>query len=87
VEVKILTGVLHQVRAHLAAIGAPVVGDALYGGRALKGLQRFFLHARFLGLSLPETHAAVHVESPLPAELRRVLLDNGLKLPGLSEPD
>lgn len=81
VEVKILTGVLHQVRAHLAAIGAPVVGDALYGGRALAGLERFFLHARFLGLSHPETHAALQVESPLPADLGRVLLDNGLELP------
>ncbi|HME90927.1 MAG TPA: RluA family pseudouridine synthase, partial [Myxococcaceae bacterium] len=31
VEVRIVTGVLHQVRAHLAAIGAPVIGDRLYG--------------------------------------------------------
>ena len=38
VEVQILTGVLHQVRAHLSAIGAPLVGDGLYGGRALEGL-------------------------------------------------
>jgi 23S rRNA pseudouridine1911/1915/1917 synthase len=78
VEVKILTGVLHQVRAHLAAIGAPVVGDALYGGRQLAGLRRFFLHARVLGLVHPETKASLHVESPLPADLRRVLVDNAL---------
>lgn len=39
VEVRIITGVLHQVRAHLAAIGAPVVGDALYGNRPVGGAE------------------------------------------------
>ena len=81
VEVKILTGVLHQVRAHLAAIGAPVVGDALYGGRPLAGLKRFFLHARALGLSHPRSAVALHVESPLPPELAEALLKNGLASP------
>jgi 23S rRNA pseudouridine1911/1915/1917 synthase len=81
VEVKILTGVLHQVRAHLAAIGAPVVGDALYGGRPLGGLKRFFLHARALGLSHPRSAVALKVESPLPPELAEALLKNGLVSP------
>jgi len=81
VEVKILTGVLHQVRAHLAAIGAPVVGDALYGGRPLAGLKRFFLHARSLGLSHPRSAVAVHIQSPLPFELSRVLSENGVQPP------
>lgn len=39
VEVRIITGVLHQVRAHLAAIGAPVVGDALYGTGSAGGAE------------------------------------------------
>ncbi len=77
VEVRIFTGVLHQVRAHLAAIGAPVVGDALYGGRPLNGLKRFFLHARSLGLLHPRSAETVHIESPLPAELARALRENG----------
>ena len=81
VEVRILTGVLHQVRAHLAAIGAPVVGDALYGGRPLPGLGRFFLHARALGLLHPRSGAALRIESPLAPELLRVLADNGLRPP------
>lgn len=69
VEVQILTGVLHQVRAHLAAIGAPLVGDTRYGGRAEPPLDRFFLHARSLGFTHPATDAPVTVESPLPPEL------------------
>jgi 23S rRNA pseudouridine1911/1915/1917 synthase len=81
VEVKILTGVLHQVRAHLAAIGAPVVGDALYGGRPLPGLKRFFLHARSLGLSHPSTAGPLRIESPLPAELCQALLGNDIHPP------
>jgi 23S rRNA pseudouridine1911/1915/1917 synthase len=79
VEVTILTGVLHQVRAHLAAIGAPLVGDALYGGREEPGLGRFFLHARALGFTHPVSGARVQVESPLPEELLRVLEARGLR--------
>jgi 23S rRNA pseudouridine1911/1915/1917 synthase len=86
VEVRILTGVLHQVRAHLAAIGAPVVGDGLYGGQALPGLSRFFLHARFLGLVHPATAVPLRVESPLPEELSRALATAHLQPPGGSGP-
>ncbi|MGV3621718.1 MAG: RluA family pseudouridine synthase [Archangium sp.] len=73
VDVKLITGVLHQVRAHLAAVGAPIVGDALYGGAEEEGLGRFFLHAASLGVTQPVTGKMVRVESPLPAELSRVL--------------
>ena len=69
VEVKILTGVMHQVRAHLAGIGAPLVGDTLYGGLEDKLLGRFFLHASALGLSHPLTGLPWQVQAPLPPEL------------------
>jgi 23S rRNA pseudouridine1911/1915/1917 synthase len=82
VEVRILTGVLHQVRAHLAAIGAPVVGDALYGSRPLVGLDRFFLHARSLGFIHPASGEQLKIESPLPDALARVLATAGLASPG-----
>lgn len=78
VEVRILTGVMHQVRAHLAAVGAPIVGDALYGGRPEPGLTRFFLHARSLEVTHPVTAARLKVESPLPAALETVLKAHGL---------
>ncbi|MDP1827377.1 MAG: RluA family pseudouridine synthase [Archangium sp.] len=73
VDVKLITGVLHQVRAHLAAVGAPIVGDPLYGGVEEPGLNRFFLHAVSLGVRHPTTGEFLRVESPLPPELAKVL--------------
>jgi 23S rRNA pseudouridine1911/1915/1917 synthase len=81
VEVRISTGVLHQVRAHLAAVGAPIVGDALYEGREEPGLGRFFLHARALEFTHPVTQKPVRVESPLPPELLAVLERHALAVP------
>lgn len=81
VEVKILTGVLHQVRAHLAGVGAPIVGDALYGGREAPELGRFFLHARSLTVPHPVTKQPVKVESPLPPDLVAELGRHGLSWP------
>jgi len=73
-EVRIVTGVMHQIRAHLAHLGYPVVGDALYGGEAsrLPGLDRHFLHAARLGFERPEGGRA-EVQSPLPTELEKLL--------------
>lgn len=81
VEVQILTGVLHQVRAHLACVGAPLVGDARYGGPDAKDLGRFFLHAARLGLRHPDTGAQLEVRSPLPPALRAALAARGLPVP------
>jgi 23S rRNA pseudouridine1911/1915/1917 synthase len=77
-EVRIHTGVLHQIRAHLAAIGAPVLGDTAYGGRAQPGLDRFFLHAARLGLVHPVEGSRLEIAAPLPEELRNVLVALGL---------
>jgi len=73
-RVTITTGVMHQIRAHLAHAGFPVAGDALYGGAAaaLPGLSRHFLHAARLGFDAPAGGREI-VESPLPAELEAVL--------------
>lgn len=78
VEVRIFTGVLHQVRAHLAAIGAPIAGDALYGGEPVPGLTRFFLHAATLTVPHPKTGQRLTVKSPLPAALEALLAAKGL---------
>ncbi len=78
VEVRIHTGVLHQVRAHLAGVGAPIVGDSLYGGREEPRLGRFFLHARALGITHPDTGQRLLIQAPLPEELRQVLAARGL---------
>ncbi|HSD19220.1 MAG TPA: pseudouridine synthase [Anaeromyxobacter sp.] len=73
-RVRIVTGVMHQIRAHLAHLGHPVAGDALYGGAAaaLPGLRRQFLHASRLALEGPDG-ARVEATSPLPPDLEAVL--------------
>jgi 23S rRNA pseudouridine1911/1915/1917 synthase len=73
-RVRIVTGVMHQIRAHLALVGHPVAGDALYGGEAsaMAGLSRIFLHATRLAFDAPAGER-VEAESPLPAELASLL--------------
>jgi 23S rRNA pseudouridine1911/1915/1917 synthase len=73
-RVRIVTGVMHQIRAHLAHLGHPIAGDTQYGGEAaaLPGLSRYFLHAAKLALDAPGG-GRVEAESPLPPELARFL--------------
>lgn len=84
-KVKPETGRTHQIRVHLAAIGHPVVGDALYGGKAGRGyrekLPRMFLHAQSLKLKLPSERVLL-VEADLPAGLEEFLksLDQNAKI-------
>jgi 23S rRNA pseudouridine1911/1915/1917 synthase len=73
-EVRPETGRTHQIRVHLAAIGHPVTGDRVYGGRAaLPGLRRQFLHAQRLAFRHPRTGARLDLETPLPDDLAQAL--------------
>jgi 23S rRNA pseudouridine1911/1915/1917 synthase len=67
-EIRIGTGRTHQIRAHMAALGHPVAGDRLYGGKASLW-NRYFLHAHRLGFRSPATGEKVVVLSPLTADL------------------
>lgn len=67
-RVRLETGRTHQIRVHLAAIGLPVVGDAVYGVPD-PALGRQFLHATRLAFTHPFTGERVEVESPLPPDL------------------
>ncbi|MFV0258437.1 MAG: RluA family pseudouridine synthase [Acidimicrobiales bacterium] len=73
---RLETGRTHQIRAHLQAIGHPVVGDPVYGGPELGSaappLDRPFLHAERLGFRHPRHGDAVAWDSRLPADLAAV---------------
>jgi 23S rRNA pseudouridine1911/1915/1917 synthase len=67
------TGRTHQIRAHLKSIGVPIVGDPLYApGKPTLGLDRPFLHAWKLELTLP-SGTALSLEADLPDALQKVL--------------
>ena len=72
-RVRLETGRTHQIRAHLRAIGFPVVGDPAYGGAGGLGLERQFLHAARLAFAHPFSGEPIDVSSPLPADLREAL--------------
>ena len=76
VEARLETGRTHQIRVHLASLGHPVAGDAVYGGRrrvvpvALDGLA---LHAAALGFVNPVTQEREEYSSALPPRMERLL--------------
>jgi len=84
-RVRIHTGRTHQIRVHLASIGHPVAGDAVYGGtrtpssrraaarEALQSLERPALHAARLSFAHPASGERLTFEAPLPPDLEAVL--------------
>lgn len=62
-ELEPVTGRTHQLRVHLAAIGHPILGDGLYGGREAP---RLMLHAGMLGVPHPRARGALTFSSPAP---------------------
>jgi 23S rRNA pseudouridine1911/1915/1917 synthase len=74
---KLETGRTHQIRIHLAELGHPVCGDAVYRGKLglppiadESGAPRLALHATELGFTHPIGGEALHWEMPLPTDLR-----------------
>jgi 23S rRNA pseudouridine1911/1915/1917 synthase len=68
VEARAARAHRHQIRAHFAAIGAPLVGDELYGSDDM-ALSRHALHASRIAYSGDDSIAPFDVSSPLPPEL------------------
>ena len=60
-EVKLITGKPHQIRAHLASISHPIIGDVKYGGRKIGGLRSQLLHSYRLKFpnDLPEEFTSI----------------------------
>jgi 23S rRNA pseudouridine1911/1915/1917 synthase len=74
VEVEVGSAFRHQIRAHLAAIGHPILGDAVYGGEPVPELgARHALHASQITWAGDSNAAGFSVIEPLPPELSRLL--------------
>ncbi len=74
------TGRTHQLRAHLAAVGAPLLGDKLYGGD-VAAAGRPLLHAHALRLPHPQKGVALTLVAPLPEDLARRFAEAQLAVP------
>jgi tRNA pseudouridine32 synthase/23S rRNA pseudouridine746 synthase len=66
VELEPVTGRTHQLRVHMAAIGHPILGDALYGGEAEAKAERLLLHASALCFAHPLNAEPLHLASDPP---------------------
>ncbi len=62
-ELEPVTGRTHQLRVHMAAIGHPILGDALYGGHTA---ERLLLHARMLSFAHPLSGESLNLISEAP---------------------
>ncbi|MCX6811503.1 MAG: hypothetical protein NT039_02325 [Candidatus Berkelbacteria bacterium] len=78
-KIQIFTGRTHQIRAQLAEIHHPVIGDLLYGGKLMRkindslNISRQFLHAAEIEFEHPNTNKIIKLESELPDDLKNVI--------------
>ena len=73
------TGRTHQIRVHMAHIGHPLLGDALYGGQAMAGMDRQALHAWRLAFAHPVSGQPMLWTAALPGDMRQALDFLGLR--------
>ena len=74
IEAKPKTGRTHQIRVHLSSIGAPIIGDPLYGDLSKEDRVRpIMLHARRVIIPISKNKEPVVVEAPPPETMRAML--------------
>ncbi len=69
---RLETGRTHQIRVHMQALGHPLLGDELYGGRPLAGAARQMLHARRLAFDDAASGERVEFQAEPPADFAAV---------------
>lgn len=76
IECRLETGRTHQIRVHMASIGHPLLGDAVYGPSKcpFSGLQGQTLHAGVLGICHPRTGEYMEFQAPLPDYFTQLLV-------------
>lgn len=79
---RLHTGRTHQIRVHLASRGHALVGDTLYGGKPLLGMQRQALHARRLAFTHPIDNQALAFDQVPPQDFAQAW-DEVLSLAGV----
>jgi 23S rRNA pseudouridine1911/1915/1917 synthase len=72
-EFRLLTGRTHQIRAHAAAAGHPLLGDEMYGG-SRNLINRQALHAFSYRFPHPRTGRLIHVTVPLPEDMAALVI-------------
>lgn len=65
-QIKLITGKFHQIRAQLSHIGCPIIGDAHYGSKKAYKENAICLHARSLELIHPGTNEPLKIIAPTP---------------------
>jgi 23S rRNA-/tRNA-specific pseudouridylate synthase len=87
--IRIHTGVRHQIRVHLAAVGRAIVGDPLYGRAALdpEPVTRLMLHAYRLRLPHPGQDVSLDCIAEIPREFFAVLAARRWRSPRSSDWD
>ena len=78
VQCTLHTGRTHQIRVHMAHLGHPLLGDAVYGGVPLGGMSRQALHAWRLAFEHPITGQSIDLTSAMPEDMAQAMQNSGL---------
>lgn len=77
-DIELLTGRMHQIRAHMSELGHPLLGDVRYGGSAKFDpfvFERPLLHAQQLRFEHPVTEEKLDFSAPIPADMNNLITE------------